>query len=299
VSWVALSFDIDAACADALSDALLERGALSVEVTDADAGTPGEIPLFREPGEPDQSVWPHSRITALFDAGREHARALAAACESAGVMTPQAVRTEAVSDQDWVRATQQQFGPIEVSPRFWIVPSWCEPPFPDALILRLDPGLAFGTGSHPTTSQCLRWLEQHLQPGESVLDYGCGSGILAIAARRLGAARVTGTDIDPHALEASRRNATENDVLVEFVPPDGLSAEPFDVVVANILANPLRVLAPLLAALTRSGGRLVLAGVLDGQAATVSAAYSPWFDLVASNQREGWTCLTGSRKLVA
>lgn len=295
VSWVALSFDIDAARADALSDALLEQGALSVEVTDADAGTPRETPLFREPGEPDQSVWPRSRVTALLDVALDHARVLAAACEATDTPVPAVVQSETVSDQDWVRATQQQFGPIEISPRLWIVPSWCEPPARDALILRLDPGLAFGTGSHPTTWQCLRWLEQNLLPGESVLDYGCGSGILAIAARKLGAASTLGTDIDADALDASRRNAAANAVSVEFVLPDGLPQQAFDVVVANILANPLRVLAPLLASLTRPGGKLVLAGILDAQAPAVTEAYAPWFDLAPSYQREGWTCLAGMR----
>lgn len=297
MSWISLSFEVDAARADALADALLEQGALSVEVTDADAGTAREISLFREAGEVEQTLWPRNRVSALFDPSTDRARALGAACESAGVPVPDGVETGAVGDQDWVRATQQQFGPIEISPRLWIVPSWCQPSVPGALVLRLDPGLAFGTGSHPTTWQCLRWLDEHLRPGESVLDYGCGSGILAIAAKKLGAQRVLGTDIDPNALEASRRNAGENAVAIEFVLPDALPDDRFDVVVANILANPLRVLAPLLAERTRPGGKIVLAGILDAQTRAVSEAYRPWFDLTVTYRREGWACLAGGRKL--
>ncbi len=297
MSWISLSFEVDAARADALADALLEQGALSVEVTDADAGTARETPLFREAGEGEQTLWPRNRVSALFDASTDRARALGEACEAAGVPVPDGVETEAVGDQDWVRATQQQFGPIEISPRLWIVPSWCQPPVPGALVLKLDPGLAFGTGSHPTTWQCLRWLDEHLRPGESVLDYGCGSGVLAIAAKKLGAERVMGTDIDPNALEASRRNARENAVAVEFVLPDALPDDRFDVVLANILANPLRVLAPLLAERTRPGGKIVLAGILDAQARAVGEAYTPWFDLTVTYRREGWACLAGGRKL--
>jgi len=177
------------------------------------------------------------------------------------------------------------------------VPSWSEPPDAAKIVLRLDPGLAFGTGSHTTTWQCLSWLDQHLRAGGSVLDYGCGSGILAIAASKLGAGRVVGTDIDPNALAAGRHNAAENGAAVEFVPTDAVPADHFDVVVANILANPLKVLAPLLAAHTRRGGTVVLAGILDTQADSVRAAYSPWFDVVDSATNEGWTCLVGTRKL--
>jgi ribosomal protein L11 methyltransferase len=244
-----------------------------------------------------QSLWPLNRLNVLFEAGGPYEHAVTAACAEAGVAVPDPIRIEIVSDRDWVRATQQQFGPIEISPRLWIVPSWSEPPDAAKIVLRLDPGLAFGTGSHTTTWQCLSWLDQHLRAGESVLDYGCGSGILAIAASKLGAGRVVGTDIDPNALAASRHNAAENGAAVEFVATDAVPADRFDVVVANILANPLKVLAPLLAAHARAGGTVVLAGILDTQAGSVRAAYSPWFDVVESSTNEGWTCLAGTRKL--
>jgi ribosomal protein L11 methyltransferase len=295
--WVCVRFDVDAAWAEAIGDALLEAGAVSVDIADADAGTLLETALFREADEVEKGRWPRNRLSVLFEAGADHGRALADAYATIGIPVPDAIDTEFVSDQDWVRATQRQFGPIEISPRLWIVPSWCEPPVAGAVVLNLDPGLAFGTGSHPTTWQCLGWLDRHLRPGESVLDYGCGSGILAIAARKLGAGSVTGTDIDPNALQASRHNATENGTAVEFVSPDALSDKRFDVVIANILANPLRVLAPLLAAHTRAAGRLVLAGILDAQADAVREAYLQWFDVTDSYLREGWTCLVATRRL--
>jgi len=225
--WVSLSLQVDAASAEGLADALLERGAISVELTDADAGRPGEIPLFWEPGEAPDARWPRSRLSALFDAGVDPAQAVAAACWAVEVPVPADLHTEPVQDQDWVRATQQQFGPIEISPRMWIAPSWCEPPDPSALVLRLDPGLAFGTGAHPTTWQCLRWLDEHLRSGQSVLDYGCGSGILAIAAKKLGAGRVVATDIDPDALQVSLDNALQNGVALDLRAPDALGAERF------------------------------------------------------------------------
>ena len=295
--WVSVSFDVSAAAAEVVADVLLEYGAISVDVTDAAAGTLHETPLFREAGEPEQSLWPLNRLNVLFEDGVDYEDAVKTACTEAGVAAPDPIRIEVVSDRDWVRATQQQFGPIEISPRLWIVPSWSRPPDAAKIVLRLDPGLSFGTGSHTTTWQCLNWLDQHLHAGESVLDYGCGSGILAIAASKLGAGRVMGTDIDPNALEASRHNAAQNGAVVEFVPTDAVPTEHFDVVVANILANPLKVLAPLLAAHTRAGGTVVLAGILDAQAGSVRAAYSPWFDMVDSSANEGWTCLAGTRKL--
>mgnify|MGYP001593222858 CR=1 FL=1 len=197
---------------------------------------------------------------------------------------------------DWVRATQAQFEPIRISERIWIVPSWHTPPDPHALNLVLDPGLAFGTGSHPTTRLCLAWLEARLRGGESVLDYGCGSGILAIAAARLGAGEVVGIDIDPEAVRTARTNAAANQARARFAATDTPLPPPSDLVLANILAGPLKVLAPLLAAHTRPGGRIVLAGLLDAQSADVTAAYAPWFDMSAFASAEGWTALEGRRR---
>ena len=191
--------------------------------------------------------------------------------------------------------TQRQFGPIRVSERLWIVPTWSEVPDPAAVNLRLDPGLAFGTGSHPTTLQCLQWLETHLVPGSAVLDYGCGSGVLGIAAMRLGAGRVTGVDIDPAALQAAQRNAAANRVRIEVLSADAPLHGPFDVVLANILSNPLKVLAPLLATQTRPGGYIVLAGILSAQADAVVQAYTPWFELRVASDLDGWSCLAGVR----
>jgi ribosomal protein L11 methyltransferase len=206
---------------------------------------------------------------------------------------------ETLSEQDWVRRTQAQFGPLQIADRLWVIPSWCEPVDRQAINLELDPGLAFGTGSHPTTRLCLRWLAAHLEPGQSVLDYGCGSGILAVAAAKLGAVAVTGTDVDPQAIEASRANAARNGVSAQFALPDALAPDKVDVVVANILANPLRLLAPALAARVRDGGAIVLSGILEDQVAAVSGAYRRWFKLGAWGTDDGWVALAGRRDMRA
>ena len=298
MAYLALRFDATAADADAWADALLDAGALSVDVADPLAGTPEETPLFGEPGAPATPLWRLSRLTALFPAEADAAAVLRAAGAALGRPLPPC-ETQPVADQDWVRATQSQFGPIRVTDALWIVPSWCDPVDPAALNLVLDPGLAFGTGSHPTTRLCLAWLAAELRRGESVLDYGCGSGILAIAAARLGASGVVGTDVDPQAMIASRENARRNGVEATFVTPDALAAQapaPFDVVVANILANPLILLAPALAARTRTGGRIVLSGILTPQAEEVAAAYAPWFKIAVWMHDEGWVALAGVRR---
>lgn len=292
--WVSLSLEVESDRAESLTDSLLEHGALSVEVTDASAGTQCETPLFGE-GDASRACWSRNRVRAMFDSGAKAVSAFDEACRAAGLPTPVNWQSETVQDQDWVRLTQRQFGPIAISPRLWIVPSWCEPPTKDAVLLRLDPGLAFGTGAHATTWQCLRWLEAQLRRGESVLDYGCGSGVLAIAAAKLGAGRVAATDIDPVALDAAQSNARNNAVAIDLRTPDNLQHERFDVVVANILANPLKLLAPVLAHHTRAGGRLVLAGILETQAAAVRSAFAEWFDLVAVYPLEGWIGLAGPR----
>jgi ribosomal protein L11 methyltransferase len=300
LSWLALRFDAAASAAEAWSDALIEAGAVSVDIADPKAGSAAETPLYGEPGTATGELWPTARLTALFPAGTDAEEALAAAGTHLGIALP-AHETHAIAEQDWVRATQAQFAPIRVHDRLWIVPSWCEPPEPSAINVTLDPGLAFGTGSHPTTRLCLEWLATELSPGASVLDYGCGSGILAIAAAKLGAVRAAGVDVDRQAIDAARANASANGVAATFTLPDGLAggdAGTFDVVVANILANPLRLLAPALAVRTRAGGRIVLSGVLADQAADVGAAYAPWFIMnVWKSGEDGWVALEGARRV--
>jgi ribosomal protein L11 methyltransferase len=293
MSYVALRFDAPAAEAEAWSDALLDAGALSVEMSDPFAGTDNESPLYGEPGSAPAESWATSRVVALLS-GNDDARDLISRAADEIALPLPAFETYPVADEDWVRNTQRQFAPIEIAPHFFIVPSWCEPPEPSALNLRLDPGLAFGTGSHPTTRLCLRWLRETIRGGESVLDYGCGSGILAVAAAKLGAARVAGVDVDPQALRASEGNAQANGVAARFVDADSLAAGTFDVVVANILANPLIVLAPALAARVAPQGAIALSGILAAQADAVVAAYAPWFTLAAERADEGWVLLTGA-----
>lgn len=297
MAYLALRFDADADTVEGWSDALLELGALSVDVADPGAGTAGETPLFAEPGCESDLRWPVARVTALFPAAFDVEDALARAGARLGLAVPPHEHVE-VAEQDWVRSTQAQFAPLRISERLWIVPSWCEAPDPSAINVTLDPGLAFGTGTHPTTRLCLEWLSAMLPAGASVLDYGCGSGILAIAASRLGAARVIGVDIDPQAVAAARANAAVNGVAADFVLPEALPrAATYDVIVANILANPLRLLAPAFAARTRRDGFVVLSGVLIEQADEVAAAYAPWFIMSHwKGEGDGWVALAGVRR---
>ena len=296
MAYLALRFDVDAEAVELWSDALLDCGALSVDVADPGAGTSGEIPLFAEPGSEGDLRWPVARVTALLPGSADVAQTLECAGARTGRALPSYESFE-VAEQDWVRATQAQFAPVRITERLWIVPSWCEAPDRSAINVTLDPGLAFGTGTHPTTRLCLEWLATKSPRADSVLDYGCGSGILAIAAAKLGAARVTGVDVDPQAVASARANALANGVTAEFVLPDGLApSEAFDVVIANILANPLRLLAPALAARTRRGGFIVLSGVLAEQASDVAAAYAPWFIMAPWKGEEGWVALAGARR---
>ena len=292
--FFALRFDAPAAAAEAWSEALLAAGAASVDTADANAGTGGETPLYGEPDYPAGGLWPSSRLTALFAADADIEARIRDAAARVG-LAPPAYTLDTVADLDWVRRTQAQFSAQRITDRLWIVPSWCDPVDPEAVNLKLDPGLAFGTGSHATTRLCLRWLAAHLMPDQSVLDYGCGSGILAIAAARLGASTVVGTDIDLEAIAASRANAERNGVAALFAVPEAIAPGRFDVVIANILANPLRLLAPVLAARVRDGGAIVLSGVLEGQAAAVSGAYRRWFKLDAWGKDDGWVALAGRR----
>ena len=293
MGWQSVSFLTDASHAEPICDALLEAGALSASIEDADAGTPDEQPLFGEPGSVPSSGWTHSRIVALLEPDADIDVLLADATAAIGLSEVPAYTVEAVEEQNWVQLTQSQFDPIRVSERLWIVPSWHETPDPAAVNLILDPGMAFGTGSHPTTRRCLEWLERNVSSGCTVLDYGCGSGILAIAAARLGAGRVAGVDIDPLAVDAARANAERNGVVALFADSAMPVAGEYDVVVANILSNPLRVLAPAICAHVRSGGCLALSGILREQAEEIIAIYAQWLPMQVADTREDWVCLSG------
>ncbi len=312
---------------ETLSEALDALDALSVSVEDADAHTPAERALFGEPDmPPPQPGWEHSRVVSLFSTealARDAATVLAAQDFFAGC---QVVAVQTVPEQDWVRLTQSQFAPVEITPEFWIVPTWHEPPSQARQVIRLDPGLAFGTGTHPTTRMCLRWIAAHGEvqkagvqsvrsdgpplastapSGDSVLreaksvgaglgrvlDYGCGSGILAIGAAKFGATAVDAVDIDDAAVGATLANAEANHVSLNAGLPDKVEGE-YQTVLANILATPLKVLAPLLCARVASGGSLVLAGILERQAEELKAAYAPYCQLQVTDQQEGWILMT-------
>ncbi len=293
MAWQRVALVVGGGDAEGLAEALEDAGAASTDISDADAGTEDESAVFGEPGA-DPALWPHCRVSALFDAGADVARAVDAALDALQLTaTPGSV--ERIEDADWVALTQRQFEPIRAGERLWIVPTWHQPPDPLALNIVLDPGAAFGTGSHPTTRLVLAWLEREVRPGDAVLDYGCGSGILAIAALRLGAGKSLGVDVDPMALETARYNASRNDV--ELALADARDAPPgrFRITVANILANPLRMLAPLLAEHTQPGGAIALSGILEDQAAAVIEAYAPHARLEVAARDSGWVLLAGRR----
>lgn len=278
---------------DAVSDALVDEWeALSVSVEDADAGTDDERAMFGEPGlPPPEPGWERSTLRALFDdeAAAERAATRLLAVQAFAGVSVQALET--VAEQDWVRLTQSQFAPVEITPSFWIVPSWHEAPAAATRVIRLDPGLAFGTGTHPTTKMCLRWIARQAGGWERVLDYGCGSGILAIAAAMHGARAVDAVDIDAAAVEATRANAAANGVGLAAALPDAAQGR-YPLVLANILASPLKLLAPLLCGHVAPGGSLVLAGILERQADELTAAYAPWVPLVVTDREEGWVLMT-------
>jgi ribosomal protein L11 methyltransferase len=277
--------------ADRLAD---EFDAVSVSLEDADAGTDAEHALFGEPGLPAPAVaWPTSTLTALFHDEAQAERAATRLLATGDHPGLQIERLATVDEQDWVRLTQQQFPPVEITPTFWVVPTWCEPPPGAQTVIRLDPGLAFGTGSHPTTRMCLRWIAGQADAGAlagRVLDYGCGSGILALAAALHGATSIDAVDIDPAAIDATRRNARAHGVRLR-AGDAGLAEGRYGLVLANILATPLKLLAPLLARHVEPGGHLVLAGLLERQVDDLREAYAPWCGLVVADREDGWSLL--------
>ena len=272
--WRAVTLQVDAGAAEAMSDALMEAGAQSVSLEHLDLKRP--------------------TLHALIGLGEDAERLVMRASHAAGLARAPAFSLAEVADEDWVRRSQAQFPPVEIGRRLWIGPSWHQPT-PGRITVHLDPGLAFGTGTHPTTQLVLRFLEKHVRGGERVLDYGCGSGILAIAAAKLGAAHVDGVDVDAQAVETACANARVNGVELRASLPEKLAAGHYDIVVSNILAQPLVVLAPLLAARTKPAGRIALAGILETQAAELCAAYAPWFRAGIDSLQQEWALVAGMR----
>jgi ribosomal protein L11 methyltransferase len=283
------------ASVESLSDALDELDALSVSVEDADAESAQEQALFGEPGmPPPKEAWQRSRLVALFAQASQAQEAAVMLAAQSFFEGCQVVAISAVPDQDWVRLTQSQFAPVEITPDFWIVPTWHEPPAQAREVIRLDPGLAFGTGTHPTTRMCLRWLATHPVKQQRVLDYGCGSGILAIGAVKMGAHQVDAVDIDEAAVTATELNAQANHVALNAGLPE-LAQGQYQTVLANILATPLKVLAPLLCSHVATGGHLVLAGILARQEEELIQAYAPYLTLSVVDREDGWILMTGEQ----
>ena len=300
MAWLLLKIHANENNADAISDALMHIGALSASIEDANAETEQEQAIFGEPSSqaiqyPPPGIWQQNIVTAMFDEDVDTAAVIATLVQETGIANFE-YSTETIAEQDWVRATQAQFDPIKITNNLWIVPTWHDAPNADAINIALDPGLAFGTGSHPTTSLCLEWLTQQSLQNHTVLDYGCGSGILAIAAKKLGAQQVVGVDIDAQAIIASRYNAEQNQVSINFVDASAFTHQVFDVVVANILSSALMVLAPVLAKYCKIGGKLALSGILAEQQPALIARYSEWFNMDAPTQKDAWILLTGTKR---
>lgn len=288
--------------AEALSDALLDFGVLSVSVEDAEENTLNETPLYGEPGlEPEVQAWRRNKVVALLPDNLNEYELIDYLREVNVIdIGPADWELRRVPDEDWVRHVQSQFGPININDRILIVPSWRREEVLSDYILKmgqvhieLDPGLAFGTGSHPTTHLCLEWLADHTRRGQTILDYGCGSGVLAIAAKKLGAGTVDAVDIDQQAVLAAQGNARTNEVRINAMHSDELESGQYDIVVANILSNPLKVMAPMLSDRVKAGGWLVLSGILAWQAEEMQEAYADYLPLEVWREREGWVCLAG------
>ena len=285
--FIELTINVDSKSADILSDVFFDLNVLSVYIEDADAGTADEEPIFGEPGMIVEGLWKHSKVIVLVNNSTDITKLISDAKLNSGIDFNYA--TKNIADEDWVRLTQSQFQPIKIHDDFYIVPSWHDIPPNINHSIVLDPGLAFGTGSHATTFMCLEWLSNNVTSSSCVLDYGCGSGILAITAKIFGANKVYGVDIDEQAIIASNDNATNNKVNINFSTPDKLPEESFDIVVANILSNPLRFLAPALAKYSKS--KLILSGILELQSEELSEIYSQWFNVKTAQCSDGWVLL--------
>ncbi len=290
MAWIQLIFHSSPQEAERLSDHLLACGASAITFQDS-----ADQPIY-EPETGTTPLWASTRVIALFDAETDPAAVIAKLTHNMAPQTVPDYQVEAVEDKDWIREWMEHFQPLCFGEKLWICPSWHTPPQPEAINIMLDPGLAFGTGTHPTTALCLNWIDQASLTDKYVIDYGCGSGILAIAAALCGAAKVIAVDTDPQALEATQTNAQRNGVHIDTFLPEHCPDTPCDTLLANILAGPLQSLAPRLAALCQPGSDIVLSGILESQADTVSQAYQPWFEMNAAESKEEWVRLTGKKR---
>ena len=290
MAWIQITADVAEAQAEPLSDTMSELGALSVTFADAQ-----DEPIY-EPDLGTTPIWSITTVTSLFDAEVDAKAILLLAKTMLPAIADTPFKVEAIEDKDWVREWMDQFQPMQFGDNLWIVPSWHKAPNPQAVNLLLDPGLAFGTGTHPTTAMCLTWLDAHPPTGKSVIDYGCGSGILALAAQKLGASSVTGSDIDPQAITASQQNAERNGESIPFALVKDFDSEPVDLLIANILSGPLKELAPEFQRLVKSGGELVLSGLLEVQVKELQAHYKEFgFELNEVSTQEEWARLSGTK----
>ena len=297
-AWINLKIRASAAYAHSMSDALIELGALSCSIEDSYLNSENEEALFGEPNIPSNTIWQHNTVESLFNADVSIDTIINELKTITGLSNID-FTVESVEEQNWVALTQSQFEPISVFDKLWIVPSWHTSPNPDAINITLDPGLAFGTGSHPTTHLCLEWLIKEVNINDRVLDYGCGSGILSIAAKKCGAKEVIGVDIDPQAIIASKHNAQENLVDIQFYNSESSLTFEADIVVANILSSALSVLAPIIAKACRPEGKIALSGILKEQVEMLTQIYSAWFNLNKPIEREGWILLSGTKKSIS
>lgn len=290
MAWIQINTTVTEALAEPLSDAFMECEAASVTFEDAK-----DQPIF-EPDIGTTPIWQDTKVTALFDAEVDGQAMISMVKQILPEVSEHAFKIEALEDKDWIREWMDQFQPMQFGKNLWIVPSWCEAPQPDAVNLMLDPGMAFGTGTHPTTAMCLRWLDANPPVDKTVIDYGCGSGVLALAAQKSGATSVKGTDIDPQAIQASKQNAERNNEQIEFALVKDFDSEPVDLLIANILSGPLKELAPEFERLVKSGGQLVLSGLLQTQAAELQQHYRQFgFELDQLDTEEEWARLSGRK----
>ena len=295
MAWLALEFSVRGVDVDTLSDALFNAGAISVDVKDADEGSTEEQAIYLEPGEDAALSWGHNIVLGLFDKDAMADQIFSIVTDAVAPLTLSKPLENWIDDQDWVRLTQQQFEPIRISKKLRISPSWSDVTDSAEIDIVLDPGLAFGTGSHATTQLCLRWLEENITRRDSIIDYGCGSGVLGIAARKYGAGKVVCIDIDEDSLVATRYNSERNKVDLEVRSAERGYHIPGDVVIANILPSPLKVLAPLLSRLVKPGGKIVLSGILEDQSQGLIDLYSQWFDMSKFQSMDDWVCLQGTK----